>query len=134
MCRSLFIFTIFCLSFTLLFNQSNAICHGNDTHLLPSIVVTEDLTSTDFDAIIVVASEISSIAFDGLKDPLAYFLSRKNCFYVLQCPMSKLSKHRIFVIFKKCPFKSTSLQINDQFLSLRARDSKGVTKKLKFSL
>ena len=76
MCRS-FIFSIFCLFFTLLFNQSNTICHGNDTKLLPSIVVTEDLTSADFDAIIVVASEISSIAFDGLKDPLAYFLSGK---------------------------------------------------------
>ena len=84
MCRS-FIFTTFCLSFTLLFNQSNAICLGNDTQLLPSIVVTEDLTSTDFDAIIVVASEISSIAFDGLKDPLAYFLSGKFLlFYIVE--------------------------------------------------
>ena len=119
MCRS-FIFTIFCLFFPLLFNQSNAICHGNDTQLLPSIVVTEDLTSTDFDAIIVVASEISSIAFDALKDPLAYFLSGKNCFYVLQCPMSKLGKLRIlfysdivkrpkFVIFKKFPCLSKSM-------------------------
>ena len=98
MCRA-FIFTIFCLSLTVLFNKSSANCHGNDTLLLPTIVVTEDLTSTDFDAIIVVASEISSIAFDGLRDPLAYFLSGKNFHYNYVLPGSLHILVTSFLVF-----------------------------------
>jgi len=57
--------------------QTLAHCHGNNSHhsLLPSIVVTKDLNSTEFDAIIVIAQDISSVPLDVLKNPLTSYLS-----------------------------------------------------------
>ena len=47
--------------------------------LLPPIVVTNDLNSTVFDSIIVVAPNIECIPFDILKNPLeTYLLVDKN--------------------------------------------------------
>ena len=43
--------------------------------LLPPIVVTNDLNSTVFDSIIVVAPKIECIPFDILKTPLETYLS-----------------------------------------------------------
>ena len=43
--------------------------------LLPPIVVTDNLNSTEFDAIIAIAQDINSVPFDILKQPLTSYLS-----------------------------------------------------------
>ena len=43
--------------------------------LLPPIVATNNLNSTEFDSIIAIAQDISSVPFDVLKKPLNSYLS-----------------------------------------------------------
>ena len=42
---------------------------------LPSIAITEDINSPDYDAIVVVSPDVKSISLDRVKDPLTTYLS-----------------------------------------------------------
>ena len=64
---------------------------------LPSIMVTKDINSTEFDAIIAVAQDISSIPFGILTKPLTSYLSldesAENGVFMVSCddlPAKKL--------------------------------------------
>ena len=42
---------------------------------LPSIAITDDINSPDYDAIVVVSPDVKSISLDRVKDPLTTYLS-----------------------------------------------------------
>ena len=42
---------------------------------LPSIAITDDINSPDYDAIVVVSSGVSGIPFNELKDPITSMIS-----------------------------------------------------------
>ena len=65
------------------------LCH---LKLVPPIVVTNDLNSTEFDAIIVISPEVDSIPFDVLKRPLTPYLSldesAESGVFMVSCDLS----------------------------------------------
>ena len=45
------------------------------SELLPSIVVSDNLSSTEFDSIVVIAPDIESVPLESLRNPLETYLS-----------------------------------------------------------
>ena len=52
---------------------------------LPSIAVTDDINSPDYDAIVVVSPDVKSISLDRVKDPLTTYLSSNRILPSIFC-------------------------------------------------
>ena len=58
---------------------------------LPSISITEDFTSSDFDAVVVVSPDVQTIPYEQVKNPLSAYLSvdkkGENGVFVVPCDL-----------------------------------------------
>jgi hypothetical protein len=52
---------------------------------LPSIAITDDINSPDYDAIVVVSPDVKSISLDRVKDPLTTYLSSNRILPSIFC-------------------------------------------------